>query len=280
MNNFITRTVSGTIFLGILLAALIFHPVGFGAAFLLIMTVGLCELYAMTLPDRRALPAKIIGCLTAISLFLLIFLNNMLLIDRRWFALLIVPLMALFVVELYLSAQKPFDNIARALGGIIYVALPFSLFSELVFVEGNYRYGILLTLFVMLWCNDVGAYCFGMLFGRGGKHKLFERISPKKSWEGFAGGAVFLMAATFVIRIYSPEWLPVPAVHACALAAIVTVMATFGDLVESMFKRSAGIKDSGQIMPGHGGILDRFDGALLAFPCALAYLKIFNIEYF
>ena len=276
MNNFIIRTVSGIVFLAILLSGIIFHPAGFGAIFLLIMTVGLCEMYTISLPDK-ALLAKTIGCLTGITLYLLFFLKNMLLLPDRWLAILILPLSALFIVALYSAENKPFDRIARIIAGIVYVALPFSLFTELVFDEGNYRYGTLLALFIMLWCNDVGAYCFGSLFGRHGKHKLFERISPKKSWEGFVGGVIFLMAATFAMLSFVAEWLPFPAVHAYALAAIVAVFATFGDLVESMLKRSAGVKDSGHIMPGHGGVLDRFDGALLAFPCALAYLKIFDI---
>jgi phosphatidate cytidylyltransferase len=184
---------------------------------------------------------------------------------------------ALFVAELYSGAEKPFAMIAAVLTGTVYVALPFSLLAELALSNGNYDYRIVLSLFIMLWSNDVGAYCFGLMFGRGGKHKLFERLSPKKSWEGFWGGLIAALSAGAVLHSAWDDRYSFGLFHWLMLSAVVSIAAVFGDLAESMLKRSAGIKDSGHIMPGHGGILDRFDGALLAFPCAMAYINILNL---
>jgi phosphatidate cytidylyltransferase len=156
--------------------------------------------------------------------------------------------------------------------------LPFALTTELTLHEGNYDYRIFLALFIFLWSNDVGAYCFGMMFGRKGKHKLFERISPKKSWEGFFGGIIVSLLAALVLSSVWGERYIFNQIHWFALALIVSLSGSFGDLAESMLKRSAGVKDSGKIMPGHGGILDRFDSALFAFPFALTYIYLFNIN--
>jgi phosphatidate cytidylyltransferase len=155
-----------------------------------------------------------------------------------------------------------------------YIALPFSLLNVLAFnatSEGFVTFNTLLPLsvFIFLWVNDSGAYCVGSLIGR---HKLFPRISPGKSWEGSIGGAVFVLAAAFAISYFldkeqmltMPAWL--------GLGLVVVVFGTWGDLVESLFKRTLGIKDSGNILPGHGGMLDRFDSSLLAIPAAVVYL--------
>ena len=155
----------------------------------------------------------------------------------------------------------------------MYIALPFSLLNVLAFnatSDGLVAFNTLLPLsvFIFLWVNDTGAYCAGSLLGR---HKLFPRISPGKSWEGSIGGGLFVLAAAYIISIYfdgvlltTIEWL--------GLGLVVTVFGTWGDLVESLFKRTLGIKDSGNILPGHGGMLDRFDSALLAIPTAVIYL--------
>jgi phosphatidate cytidylyltransferase len=156
----------------------------------------------------------------------------------------------------------------------MYIALPFSLINVLAFnatSEGFVAFNTLLPLsiFVFLWVNDSGAYCVGSLIGR---HKLFPRISPGKSWEGSVGGAVFVLAAAYAISYFldqeqllsMPAWL--------GLGLVVVVFGTWGDLVESLFKRTLGVKDSGNILPGHGGMLDRFDSSLLAIPAAVVYL--------
>jgi phosphatidate cytidylyltransferase len=170
----------------------------------------------------------------------------------------------------------------------MYIALPFSLLNVLAFnatPEGSVRFNTLLPLsiFIFLWVNDTGAYCVGSLLGR---HKLFPRISPGKSWEGSIGGAVFVLAIAWLIGTYDntlildgdntgrgmlsvPAWL--------GLGLVVVIFGTWGDLVESLFKRTLGIKDSGNILPGHGGMLDRFDSSLLAIPAAVVYLYTLSL---
>jgi phosphatidate cytidylyltransferase len=154
--------------------------------------------------------------------------------------------------------------------GIFYVAVPFSLLNLAVFsVDGVYKYEILIGCLLILWATDTGAYFAGTRFG---KTKLFERVSPKKSWEGFLGGAFSAIAVAFVIAKYFHtiadwKWL--------VIAGIIIIAGTYGDLIESLFKRSIEIKDSGNRLPGHGGFMDRFDGLLLSAPFITAFLKIF-----
>lgn len=134
-----------------------------------------------------------------------------------------------------------------------------------------------LTLFVFLWCNDVGAYCTGCTIG---KHKLFERISPKKTWEGSIGGAVFTMLAAYLLHHFLPDWYSfMPVWVWVGMALVVVLFGTWGDLIESLMKREMGIKDSGKILPGHGGMLDRFDSALLAIPATVVYLSLVGFYF-
>ena len=185
----------------------------------------------------------------------------------------LVTIIYLLVAELYLKQEDPIADWAYTMLSQMYIALPFSLLNVLAFTatpQGTVNFNTLLPLsvFVFLWINDTGAYCTGSLIGR---HKLFPRISPAKSWEGSIGGAVFVLAAAWAISYWldgvmftTIEWL--------GLGLVVVVFGTWGDLVESLFKRTLGIKDSGNILPGHGGMLDRFDSALLAIPAAVVYL--------
>jgi phosphatidate cytidylyltransferase len=174
----------------------------------------------------------------------------------------------LLIAQLYQKDEKPFLPVAYTLLGILYIAVPLSLFNLL----GVHHRPVLLGLFIILWSSDVGAYVFGMLFGQKGKHKLFPSISPKKSWEGFIGGLLTALAAGYVLL--SVNMLPYGLMHVLIISLLIAVFGVFGDLVESMLKRSVGVKDSGHIMPGHGGLLDRFDAALFALPVTLFYLKI------
>jgi phosphatidate cytidylyltransferase len=168
---------------------------------------------------------------------------------------------------------------------VAYIALPVALWSYAVssehpFTSSNYDGHLLLGCFIILWSCDVGAYIFGVLFGRHGRHKLFPSLSPKKSWEGFVGGMFSAMLAGYLMYLYMFPCNPcsdISLFHAIILSLIICLFGTLGDLVESQFKRSLGIKDSGKIMPGHGGLLDRFDAALLSIPMALFYLKLVNI---
>ncbi len=190
----------------------------------------------------------------------------------------LVTVVYLLVSELYAKQEDPINNWAYTMLSQMYIALPFSLLNVLAFTatpNGHISFNTLLPLsvFVFLWVNDTGAYCVGSLLGH---HKLFPRISPGKSWEGCIGGAVFVLAAAYLIGEYidmgilnTLQWL--------GLGLVVVVFGTWGDLVESLFKRTLGIKDSGNILPGHGGMLDRFDSSLLAIPAAVVYLYTLSL---
>ena len=187
----------------------------------------------------------------------------------------------LLVSELYLKKKNPLNNWAYAMMSQIYIALSFAMLNVLAYHSiGNegelsnyqvqYNPILPLSIFIFTWINDTGAYCTGMLFG---KHRLFERISPKKSWEGSIGGGVFSIIAAIVMAHYFPFmqisiWI--------GLALTVVIFGTLGDLTESLLKRTIGIKDSGNILPGHGGMLDRFDSTLMAVPAAVVYLYIIS----
>lgn len=190
----------------------------------------------------------------------------------------LVTIVYLLVAELYLKQPDPIQDWAYTMLAQMYIALPFSLLNVLAFTANNnglvmFNTLLPLSVFVFLWVNDSGAYCIGSLLGR---HKLFPRISPGKSWEGSIGGAVFVLAAAYAISYFldgsmltMPQWM--------GLGLVVVVFGTWGDLVESLLKRTLGIKDSGNILPGHGGMLDRFDSSLLAIPAAVVYLYTLSL---
>jgi phosphatidate cytidylyltransferase len=182
--------------------------------------------------------------------------------------LIIVALFFLFfMMELFRKQENPFQNIAYSLLGIIWIIIPFSLINQFPYMLNEGKYA-LLALFIFVWLYDTLAYCVGTLFG---KHRLMERVSPKKSWEGTIGSAVLTIGlAFFAPKLFT--MLPFSALEWMGFAAIVVVIGTLGDLVESLFKRQIGVKDSGNILPGHGGILDRFDSVLLIVPFILLYL--------
>lgn len=181
-------------------------------------------------------------------------------------------IMYLMISELYLKKENPVMNWAYSMLSQFYIALPFAMLNILSFhtspmdTSVSYNPILPLSVFVFIWLSDTGAYCVGSLIGR---HRLFERISPKKSWEGSIGGGIVAIGSSFIFTHYFPimnmaEW--------AGLALIVVIFGTWGDLTESLLKRQLHIKDSGAILPGHGGMLDRFDSALMAIPAAVVYL--------
>jgi phosphatidate cytidylyltransferase len=190
----------------------------------------------------------------------------------------LVTIIYLLVAELYLKQADPIQDWAYTMLSQMYIALPFSLLNVLAFTATNngvvtFNTLLPLSIFVFLWVNDSGAYCVGSLLG---KHKLFPRISPGKSWEGSIGGGIFVLAAAYAISYFMdnsmltmPQWL--------GLGLVVVIFGTWGDLIESLFKRTLGVKDSGNILPGHGGMLDRFDSSLLAIPAAVIYLYTLSL---
>jgi len=217
------------------------------------------------------LPLKSFGTFMGLMIFCLTFMIQKEHL-RTEFLYLIFPIVSLtFFIKLYKKTdKKPFTGVAFTFLGIFYVAVPFSLLNLAVFsVDAVYNYEILIGCLLILWATDTGAYFAGTRFG---KTKLFERVSPKKSWEGFLGGAFSAILVAFILTRYFHaiedwKWL--------VIAGIIIIAGTYGDLIESLFKRSIEIKDSGKVLPGHGGFMDRFDGLLLSAPFITAFLKIF-----
>ena len=237
--------------------------------FFIISLFSLREFYKL-IQDNGYKPLTLWGSGIGIFLFVSSFLMEMKLIKESVY-IAIFPLLALvFFFYLYRANEsRPFINIALTLLGIVYVAIPFALLNLAVFSTGSYKYELSVGIILLIWASDTGAYFAGKLLGR---KKLFERISPKKTWEGSIGGALLSIAVAIglfylfhVLDLW--QWL--------VLALIIIVAGTYGDLIESMFKRSLEIKDSGKALMGHGGFLDRFDGLLMAAPFIAAFLKIF-----
>jgi phosphatidate cytidylyltransferase len=271
MKNLLIRTLSGLVFIGIMVGCLLGGAIPYICLMWFLLAGMLYEFYRLTLERKHRLQ-KTAGVAFGIVLWSVSFhllQGKALVLDAT--ALIMVAalfVLLLLIAQLYQKDEKPFATPAYTLLGILYIAVPLSLFNFL----GVHNRPVLLGLFIILWSSDVGAYVFGMLFGQKGKHKLFPSVSPKKSWEGFIGG-VFTSAATGYV-LWSAGMLPYGLIHILTISLLIAVFGVFGDLVESMLKRSAGVKDSGRIMPGHGGLLDRFDAALFAIPVTLFYMKI------
>jgi phosphatidate cytidylyltransferase len=275
VNNFFKRTLTAGAFVAVLLGATWYSQFSFTLLFLLITVLGVWEFYTLIEKKDGNRPQKVLGTLTAALLFICNAVVNINFHDGRMdnrILIIILPFIFLiFIMELFTKAERPFQNIAFTLLGIFYVAVPFSLLNYILTISGNYSYEILFGCWFILWSNDSGAYLAGSAFG---KNKLFPRISPGKSWEGSIGGAIIAYVVTFII---SGWYTSITRVDWFIIATILIVIGTLGDLVESLYKRSLDVKDSGTLLPGHGGILDRFDSLLMAIPFVFTYLFLHHL---
>jgi len=268
-SNLAQRLITSLVGALLILAALIYSDWTYFLIFASILGISQMEFYKLSGLDGM-LPLKSFGTILGLLIFALTFMVEKERLPNEYLFL-IFPLVSLtYFIKLYKKTdKKPFTGIAYTYLGIFYVAIPFSLLNLAVFsVDSVYHYEILVGCLLILWASDTGAYFAGTRFG---KTKLFERVSPKKSWEGFLGGAFSALIVAFVISQYFVvledwKWL--------VISGIIIIAGTYGDLVESLFKRSIEIKDSGSILPGHGGFMDRFDGLLLSAPFITAFLKI------
>ncbi len=274
-NNFILRTVTGILFVVVLVGGILYNPLSFGLLFTVISALSVHEFAQLVNKSGEISINKTITSLGGAYLFLaLMSFCTQQNAGARVFLPYLGILLYLMITELYLKKKNPIGNWAYSMLSQLYVALPFALLNVLAFNDspetGSVSYNPILPLsvFVFIWLSDTGAYCVGSLIG---KHRLFERISPKKSWEGSIGGAMFSIASSFVFAHYFPF---MPWWQWAGLAMVAVVFGTWGDLTESLMKRQLGIKDSGNILPGHGGMLDRFDSALIAIPAAVVYLYV------
>ena len=247
-------------------------PVMYLLVFSLLIMLGIGEMITMAKDDAtQSWLVNVIDMLGGVGLFVAFYLHYEVgSMQRSWWVLPIaVYLLLRTIVQLYRPRQNALHSLERSFFSLGYVALPLALLNVIMSITAP---RILLGMFVFIWLYDTGAYCVGMLLGR---HRLFERISPKKSWEGVFGGIAFCAAGAFATHYWFDELFQVPDLATwVGLSVVVAVFSTFGDLVESLIKRTVGVKDSGNIMPGHGGILDRIDSLLLVAPAVLVYLSL------
>ena len=280
-NNFIQRAITGIIFVGVLIGCILGGPISFTLLFALITALTIHEFGVIISKQPDVEINKPICMLAGVFLFFGFAYLGVMPGQTEILIPYLFLIIYLLVSELYLKKKNPLNNWAYAMMSQICIALSFAMLNVLAYHSiGNegelsnyqvqYNPILPLSIFIFTWINDTGAYCTGMLFG---KHRLFERISPKKSWEGSIGGGVFSIIAAIVMAHYFP-FMPISIW--IGLALTVVIFGTLGDLTESLLKRTIGIKDSGNILPGHGGMLDRFDSTLMAVPAAVVYLYIIS----
>ncbi len=276
MKNFIVRTITSVFFVVAIVTSFL-NPRAMTLLFSIVTGMTIWE-FAGLVNDRPFISINRLICtVSGVYLFLAMTGYNSGLTPATVFIPYLVSIIYLMVAELYLKAKDPINNWAYTMLSQLYIALPLSLLNVLAFRSNGYdiqyTYLMPLSVFVFLWINDAGAYCVGSLLGR---HKLFPRISPGKSWEGSIGGAVLVVAAAVLIWYFTDYYdvndLGLTAYEWAGLGLVVVIFGTWGDLIESLFKRTLGIKDSGNVLPGHGGMLDRFDSTLMAVPASVVYL--------
>jgi phosphatidate cytidylyltransferase len=280
LSNFLRRTLTAVWIVVFILGGFWLHPITFFITGIVLLTGAQYEYYLIV--RSRGTPVQMVnGIITGAALYIISTLVAAGHIDARFFLLIFIPAFLTMTNELYRRQEKPFDSLAHTFFGVIYIAFPFSLFPFAAFSQTGmntlvphgalaFSPGIIVGFLLLLWANDTAAYLTGMTIGR---HRLMERISPRKSWEGFFGGLFITVLAAWLLSgwfgvVNTAGWI--------VIALIISVTGTFGDLFESMFKRSMGVKDSGNILPGHGGFLDRFDSAIVSFPLVYLFIALFG----
>jgi len=270
MKNILIRSITGIALVILILGGIYLSKYTFALLFIIIMIGSLSEFF-------RFFRTSGIHPLTNYSLligglfFLLTFLIASGIISPLYYLLIPVSILFFPGYELFRKSENNIANIATGILGLSYIAIPFCLSNYIVFKNGIYNSFPMIFLFILIWTNDTGAYMVGMSIG---KHKLFPRISPKKSWEGLFGGIILTIIVSTIFVIIKQN---ISVFNGIITGIIVSISSVFGDFAESMLKRSFNIKDSGRIIPGHGGFLDRFDSLLFAVPIYLCYIKLSGI---
>lgn len=281
MNNLIIRTLTGVAFVAVIVAAIVYSPISFGTLFVIISAFATRE-FCSIVNKVEGVQTNIFICMFASMLLYFSFFAystgyaSMLIIPATVFLPYLVTLLYLFISNLYYNRDQVLASWAYTMMSQLYVALPLALLNCIAFIPypmgplgTAYVYMYPLAVFLFLWSSDTGAYCVGSMLGRKIPYRLFPSISPNKSWIGSIGGTLLAVVVAVVISRFEPsmtlwQWI--------GFALVVAVFGTWGDLVESLIKRRLGIKDSGSVLPGHGGWLDRFDSSLLAIPASLVYV--------
>ena len=284
MKNVITRSLTGLRYIAVIVGAIYSGALWFWLLTVLFAVLGVNEFNRISNSGHNSNTTgllDIIGAIVLVSAGTVLGKQNCLpgfmgtwALDTFLFAY-IVYLLARLIAQLYVQDGNALAHYSHSLMGQLYVALPLSLLGWLY---GLTSPTFILAIFVLIWLSDTGAFCVGSLIGR---HKLFERISPKKTWEGLFGGLLFCLLAAALFQIFLPDsFCGITLWQALGLGAVVCIFGTWGDLVESLIKRTLGVKDSGHLLPGHGGILDRIDSLLLVVPAVLAYLLALAVYSF
>ena len=284
LKNLIVRAVTGVFFVTAMVLGIL-HPHALIALFALITGLSIWEYTGLVNNIKGVKVNRFISTIIGVYFFLAV--AGLRLTPVEGFVVFvpyILSILYLLISELYLKNENPINSWAYTMLGQMYIAMPFSMINVLAFQQVEpgqvtFDYLLPLSIFIFLWTNDTGAYLCGSLLG---KHKLFPRISPKKSWEGSIGGGILVLIVAGVIGYFAnigatPHMLSIPGW--VGLGLVVVFFGTWGDLVESLLKRTLGVKDSGNILPGHGGMLDRFDSSLLAIPAAVVYLYTLTLFY-
>jgi len=286
VKNLIVRTITGALFVIVLVGGIIWNPYSLLILFTVITAMTVWEFTTLVNRHLHLHVNRFITTVAAAYLYVAVWAFNTNIMGAEVFIPYLISIIYLLVAEIYFDRPDTIQNWALTFMAQLYIALPFASFNTLCFISTpagvSYYYWYALSLFIFLWANDSGAYLLGTWLG---KHRLFPRISPKKSWEGSIGGGLTAIAASQIIASFIPfaENLSTPQSRLlwAGLALLTVIIGTWGDLVESLLKRKLGIKDSGNILPGHGGMLDRFDSSLLAIPAAVIYIYtiMLNIIY-
>jgi phosphatidate cytidylyltransferase len=268
LSNLQQRLIVGVLGAAVFVGGIVFSEWTFFLLFLGLTVLGTLEFYKLS-GAASIKPNKVYGTLLAAGIFIAVFLIDKEYAPAEVLYLALPALFLIFVLELYRKQPQPFTNIAFTLLGVLYIAVPFSLLQLLGYLQGEYQWQPILGIMLLIWAADTGAYIAGKNFG---KHKLLERVSPGKTWEGWVGGTLLTVLVGWGLSLFFHDlelyqWI--------GIALIVSVFGVLGDLTESLLKRSLGVKDSGTLLPGHGGILDRFDSLIMVIPFIVAFLKIF-----
>lgn len=276
MRNLSRRTLTGFFLVLTVVGGLLLHPVSYLITGLILLVGSLYEYYRLIVATGSS-PRLISGILTAVILYAISVFVAAGVIGYAFYLLGVLALMVIIISELFMKDASPFDTLAHTIFGLVFITVPYSLFPFMAFgfpgpgtILPNgldeFSPGLMLGFLILSWAFDVGAYLFGSYLG---KHKLFKRISPEKSWEGFIFGFLLAVLIAWPVSL----WIEIPGTAGwMVIAALIAISGTLGDLVESMLKRSAGVKDSGSLLPGHGGILDRFDSLILSLPFVFLFI--------
>jgi phosphatidate cytidylyltransferase len=278
LKELIIRAITGVVFAAVLIGAIVWNKYSVAGLFFVISILGLLEFFNL-MEKGGFKPKKSISSVVGGLIYGIIVYFSFGYGDYSYLLFIFPLLVMLVVIELFRKSETPVSNFAFSVMGVMYVVIPFSIlnffaysspYDEVLEIDGRYDYVFLLGFFVIQWASDTGAYLAGSTFG---KTKLFERISPNKTWEGAAGGAVIALGTGFLFAYFTESSI----LHWMVCSLLIVVFGTLGDLTESQIKRSTGVKDSGNILPGHGGILDRFDGVLFSAPFVMTYLHIVDL---